>query len=1019
MVGVAALLLTNLGSPFAQPFGDMATLAAALLATGACVCAARRLGQDRRSWTLLAVAFAIWSAGQGVWTADGFTSGQVFGRGTPADIGFLGALVPTVAALVFFRRDSSPMLGWVRGWVDAMVIATSVLFSSWVVALGPSARVSTGTSLNWALGQAYPLLDAFVAALVLFLVMRQPAGSRLPWALLASGLVVLTATDTSYLAAVATRPSDENFPLFNIGWVLAMMLAALAALAPSQPTTAGWVRYLGPAQELVPFLPVGIAVYSAARVDVFSDPFLVWDGLAVLILVGIRQVMIVARKEALAHSLEERVQVRTAELSHAQDDLRQAFDNGVIGIIWFTLSGVIVQANAVFCAMLGRSCEVLVGTRGELLMYPADLAVAFETLADAGPDANFPMSRAERRYRHQDGREVWAEVSMFVTRDLLGEPKFLVAQVQDITERREAARAKANQSTFLQAVLENLDDGVVACDSAGTLTLVNRSLRELSGPTLQLADPATWAAHIKVFGGGGVVPLLPSELPLFRALAGEHVRNVEMVLASWTGERRTLIANGHSIRDVEGDLLGAVIAMNDVTERRAAEAALTRQALHDPLTDLANRALLRDRLEHSIARQARKPEPLALLLLDLDGFKLVNDSLGHAAGDEVLTTLANRFRACLRADDTIARLGGDEFAVVLENTSEHDAIGIADQILSEIRRPILVQGRSISSDASVGIMISTGGDSPESLLRNADLAMYAAKDSGQGNVEVFKASMHAVVLERLTLEAELREALRLHKLTLAYQPIVSLLTNRLQGFEALARWNHPVRGIIEPATFIPVAESSGLIVPLGEWVLREACRQASRWRLTIPGADDLTMAVNLSVRQLHDPKIAEVVADALAAASLPAELLQLEVTETIFERRGQLVIDILNRLHATGVRLVIDDFGTGYSSLSRLHSLPIDTVKIDKSFIDLLSGGGTAPMVAATIAMAHSLGMRAVAEGVETADQVPFLLLHGCDDAQGYLLGRPQPAAETSWLLHQDLGRMWLPDPRPVDAGSG
>jgi EAL domain-containing protein (putative c-di-GMP-specific phosphodiesterase class I) len=282
--------------------------------------------------------------------------------------------------------------------------------------------------------------------------------------------------------------------------------------------------------------------------------------------------------------------------------------------------------------------------------------------------------------------------------------------------------------------------------------------------------------------------------------------------------------------------------------------------------------------------------------------------------------------------------------------------------------------------------------------------MYAAKDSGKGTVQVYTASMHETVLQRLTLEGELREAIAGHQFAVAYQPIVSLLTGGLDGFEALVRWNHPRRGTIPPVTFIPLAEATGLIVPLGEWVLREACQQAAAWRRTIPGAQDLSISVNLSVRQLQEAIIADVVAGALADSGLPAEHLLLEITESVFEHRGQIVLAALDRLHTSGVRLVVDDFGTGYSSLSRLHSLPFDKVKIDKSFIDKLAGGEPAPMVAATIAMAHSLKLHVVAEGVETEEQLAFLRKQNCDRIQGYLFSQPLPVDKLeAYLLERKV----------------
>ena len=470
------------------------------------------------------------------------------------------------------------------------------------------------------------------------------------------------------------------------------------------------------------------------------------------------------------------------------------------------------------------------------------------------------------------------------------------------------------------------------------MTLLNRASRELHGLPLKSLPAGQWSEYYDLYRPDGVSPLPTEEIPLYRAFRGERIRNAEMVVAPKDLGPRTLVVNGRSIHDGDGGLLGAVVAMHDVTDQRKAEAALNRQALHDPLTNLANRLLLRDRIDHALAARLRQPAPLVLLVLDLDKFKTVNDALGHEAGDHVLATIADRLRACLRPDDTIARLGGDEFAILLENASEEHALAIASQVLTVVRSPIPIQGRSIAADASIGITVSEAAGSAEELLRNADLALRAAKTQGDGNVQVFDASMHDVVLEQLILQTELREAIDRREFVLHYQPVVSLITGHLQGFEALVRWNHPERGIIAPATFIPLAESTGLIVPLGDWVLREACLQARRWQDTHPEAGDLIMHVNVSVRQLKTGSLIDVVAGALAEAGLRPDQLELEITESVIMHRGD-ALTALDRLHAMGTRLAIDDFGTGYSSLSRLHLLPIDKVKIDKSFIDAITDG--------------------------------------------------------------------------------
>jgi diguanylate cyclase (GGDEF)-like protein len=396
-----------------------------------------------------------------------------------------------------------------------------------------------------------------------------------------------------------------------------------------------------------------------------------------------------------------------------------------------------------------------------------------------------------------------------------------------------------------------------------------------------------------------------------------------------------------------------------------------------------------------------------LLVLDLDGFKTVNDSLGHEAGDQVLVAIAERLRLSLRPGDTIARLGGDEFAILLENTTRDQAVAIAAQVLGLVRAPVSVPGQSITVDVSIGIMVSEADDSAGEILRNADLAMYVAKGRGHGNLQLFEPSMHEAALEQLTLETELRTAIADRQLVLHYQPVVSLITGHLRGFEALVRWNHPQKGLVSPVSFIPVAEATGLIVPLGEWVLRTACLQVRQWQDDHPQAPNLTMHVNISVRQLQNDSIVDMIRSALKEAGLSGEQLVLEITESVVMHRGE-ALTVLERLHEIGIRVAIDDFGTGYSSLGRLHSLPIDKVKIDKSFVDAIAGDQPAPMVAATIAMAHSLGLEVVAEGVETPEQLPFLRLHGCDEVQGYLFGKPVDSAEVDALLRErGIGRLW------------
>ncbi|OWY63466.1 hypothetical protein B7486_52975, partial [cyanobacterium TDX16] len=437
------------------------------------------------------------------------------------------------------------------------------------------------------------------------------------------------------------------------------------------------------------------------------------------------------------------------------------------------------------------------------------------------------------------------------------------------------------------------------------------------------------------------------------------------------------------------------------------------QALHDTLTGLGNRAMFTGRVTEALEQSSDRLDSVSVLFVDLDDFKTVNDSLGHAVGDQLLVVAAERLRECLRVTDTAARLGGDEFAVLLEHAyGQSEVIQVAERILESLRQPIVIGAREIVVTASVGIAMNADRiPSAEVLLRNADMAMYLAKDRGKARFEVFEDEMHASVFERLELKAALARALDASdELVLHYQPIVSLASGRVTGVEALVRWQHPERGLLAPGSFIPLAEETGLIVPLGRWVLEEAARMLSRWRRDVPGADNLTMSVNLSVRQLESPTIVADIVQILERTGLPPGCLVLEITESLLVDEHSTMPERLGELRAIGLSLAVDDFGTGYSSLGYLQRFPIDIIKIDRSFVDGLGQNGNEPgVVRAIIDVARRIGARTVAEGIEGAEQLKALKKLRCDSGQGFYFARPMPASDfTERLADSAEGDMRL-----------
>ncbi len=436
---------------------------------------------------------------------------------------------------------------------------------------------------------------------------------------------------------------------------------------------------------------------------------------------------------------------------------------------------------------------------------------------------------------------------------------------------------------------------------------------------------------------------------------------------------------------------------------------LTHRATHDELTDLGNRSLFTDRARQALARAARTHSSLAVLFLDIDGFKRINDTLGHGVGDDVLKVVAQRLQGSVRPEDTVARLGGDEFIFLLEDHDAEAAAVVATRLLTELRTPVAVAGRELLIDASVGIVPSSSGhDTVEDLLRSADIAMYRAKAQGKGRFEVFAPAMALAVQDRVELEAALRQAVDQDKFLVQYQPTIDLSSGRVTGSEALVRWQHPEHGLIPPGRFIPLAEEPGLLVPIGRWVLREACAQARRWHMARPGLPPLSVSVNLSVRQLQEPNLVAEVADILAQTGLQRGQLVLEVTESAMMGDPEAALQTLQALKSLGVRLALDDFGTGYSSLSYLHRFPFDILKVDKAFVDPLTLASRHDSLVRTIVeMARSLKLRTVAEGIETVKQAEAVRLLGCDSGQGYYFARPLSVQAMDEYLDQEASSSW------------
>ena len=672
--------------------------------------------------------------------------------------------------------------------------------------------------------------------------------------------------------------------------------------------------------------------------------------------------------EILVSAIERRraySALRESERRH-----RALFERNLAGVYRNTVGGRMLECNDAFASILGYA------SREELLKLPAAVLYFSPQERDRfiqDVRAQGSIRGMEVCLRRKDGTAVWLLESVHLAGDVLE------GTVIDITGRKEAENALRESEARYRLMAENSTDLIARTTPNGYFVYASDAMRNL----LRYEPAEVIGRHLRDF-------IHPDDRPALRAIVPDAVGHTFSYRAiRKDGSVIWFESTTRALFDEEGRMTEIISVSRDVSERRRAEEQIEYQAYHDALTGLPNRLLFRDRLTIALAHAKRQETPLVLMFLDLDRFKIVNDTLGHSLGDDLLRVVAERLKSVLREGDTIARMGGDEFTVLLADLEDtRGAARIAQKLLETVSEPLRLEGHELYVTTSIGIAVfPNDGDSAELLLKNADSAMYQAKEAGRNSYRLCTPAMNSRATERLSVENALRRAIERDELVLHYQPLIRLDTRQVEGMEALLRWNRPGIGIVQPATFIGIAEETRLIVPIGEWVLREACRHAR----SLPGR---RIAVNLSPRQFQQSDLRDVVARALDDSGLDPRLLELEITESTAMRNTDRTIATLAELRALGVRIALDDFGTGHSSLSYLRRFPIDRVKIDREFVaEIETSRSNRAIVSSVVAMAHGLDLAVTAEGVETEGQVAFLAAQRCEEVQGFLFGRPLPPA--------------------------
>ncbi len=815
-------------------------------------------------------------------------------------------------------------------------------------------------------------------------------------ALAATGLFLIVASDV-LAAYLWLHPRDTYAALPHLLWLAAQLPIARGARfrPPVTEQLDTDADHDAVALSALPYImmAIGFGVLGMRAAQVWDRALggLLLGAVALTAIAVARQILVIRQNTRLiAQRAEQYGEARFRSLVQNASDL--------IAVVSPRLA---IQYVTPSCErMLGYAPAELLGCNLSSLLHPDDLATA-AALVNRAARQTGTSAPVEWRLQRADGSWLYVDV---VLSDLRRDPHVggLVLSMRDSTERKRVeAELRASEERY-QLVLRATNDVIWEVNLLTGELKWSGAVETMFGYTTQDVKGATWwddRVHPddreRVIGG---IDMLLQQ--------GGEVWCDEYRFRCGNGSYATVIDRAYVVRDQQGEPVRLIGSMMDITARKALEEQLQHQAFHDPLTALPNRALFLDRLTHALARSQRTGLQLAVLLLDLDNFKVINDSLGHHIGDQLLIAVARRLVHCVRVQDTAARFGGDEFTILLEDVVDlAEAIMVAERVIEQLAAPFVINGQEIYTTPSIGIALSSREhDQAELLLRNADLAMYRAKTSGKARFEVFDHSLNARAVERLQLETDMRRGLERGEFCVYYQPIVELATGRIVALEALARWQHPGLGLVAPGRFIALAEETGLIVPLGRSVLREACRQLRAWQQICPELAALSVSVNLSARQLQSPTLVQDIQQVLTETGLPPRALKLEITESVAMQDAAATVVTLKQLKQLGIRLAIDDFGTGYSSLGYLKRFPLDVLKIDRSFVDRLGRDSEdIAIVRAVITLAHTLGMAVTAEGIETVKQFRDLRALGCEYGQGYYFAPPLAANECESLLTAPL----------------